>query len=113
MEAARLYGQIAMIFGDIVVTEERLPGNRMHIQRMDEAHELRQIADRVILVLTLQWVDEGNINAAVAVLDVEHHRISTRVMPAADEFDAFGAAGSGSRQVDRSNLSIFGVGPVF
>ena len=41
----------AMVLGDIVIPEKRLPCDYVHIQRMQETHVLGQIGDRMILDL--------------------------------------------------------------
>ena len=61
-----------------LVAENSDRGQWRAILRMQEANELRQIM-KVRLVTTEQRMVEGDSNAAVAVLDIEHHGVSARL----------------------------------
>src|SRR5262249_2448498 len=113
MHGARLNRQVAMIFGDVVVAEECLTGDGMHFHGMEEAYEFRKIADWVILVLTLQWMAERNVDSAVRVLDIKDYGVAPGFMPTPNQFNAFGATGRRASQVNGANLAIFGKRPAF
>ena len=48
MHAAGLDGQRTVILGDIVVPEERLSRDDVHVQRVQVTHVLGQVGDRVM-----------------------------------------------------------------
>ena len=73
-----------MVLGDVVVPEERLPRDHVHIQRVQETNVLGQIGDRMILYLFSQRMIKRDVDAAVAVFNVENHCISARLLPAAN-----------------------------
>ena len=66
-----------------LVPEHRNPGDRVHILRVQEAQEFRQVTN-VKVVAAEQRVLERYVHGAVAVLNVKHHRISADLAPAPD-----------------------------
>lgn len=73
-----------MVLGDVVVPEKRLACDHMQVQRVQEAHVLGQIGDRMILDLLRQRMIKRDVDAAVTVLNIENHGISARLLPPAD-----------------------------
>src|SRR4051794_27871283 len=100
-----------MVLGDIVISEERLSRNHVHIQRVQEPYVLGQISDRMVLDLFHQWMIKRNVDAAVTVLYVKDHGISTRLFPAADQIDSVRAACGSTGHIYGADLSLFGEGP--
>src|SRR5260370_35584374 len=56
---------------------------------------------------------KGNVDGAVAVLDVEYHRVAAGFLPAPDELNTFGASRSQPREVDSPHLSVLWERPAF
>src|SRR5215472_13775290 len=108
VEAARLDCQSAVILGDVVIAEERLAGDGMHVERMNEADKLWQVADGIALQLACQRVIERNVDTAVAILDVEHYGVASGFTPATDDLNAFRATSGRAGQINGANLFILG-----
>src|SRR5438270_3585902 len=100
-----------MVFGNIVVTEERLPGDYVQIKRMQETHVLGQVGDGIIPDLARQRMLKRNVDGAIAILNVKDHGVAASLLPALDQLNAAGAAGRSAGQVDSANLAFLGKGP--
>ncbi len=70
--AMRLHGEFRMGGYQVFVAEDGDPSNRMHVLRVQKADELRQIGNIVALSGSQRMI-EGNIDDAVAILDIEDY----------------------------------------
>ncbi len=70
--AMRLHREFRMCGYQVLVAEDRDPGDRMHVLGVQKADELRQIGNIVALSGSQRMI-EGDIDDAVAILDIEHH----------------------------------------
>src|SRR5215469_326849 len=71
--AARLHRQRTVVLGDVVIAEQCDPGDGVQVKRMQEANKFRKIAYGMVLLNGGQRVLKGNVDATVAVLDVEDY----------------------------------------
>src|SRR5262249_16154720 len=104
MHAPRLHRQLAVVLGDVVVTEERLPGDDMHIERVQEAHILGQIGDGMMLHLFGQRMLKRHVDTAIAILNIKDHSIAACSFPALYQFNSMSAAGSSSGHIYGSDF---------
>src|SRR6185295_4154114 len=68
-------------------------------------NEFRQVME-IRLVTAEQRVFEGNGHAAIAVLDIEYHRVAADFTPVADDPNAMIAGRHQPRKVDRPHFKI-------
>src|SRR5215467_2092283 len=79
---------------------------------MQEAHELRQIRN-VVMLASCQRMIKRNVYNSVAVLHIKNNRIPALLTPAADDAQAVIAAGHHPGQVNSANFEIPGNGYAF
>src|ERR1700737_3106151 len=96
-----------MLLHQALVAEDCDAGDGMHVLRMQEVDQLRDIVD-VDLMLAQQQVLEWNVYAAVAVLNVEHYRVAAYLPPVADDAESVVAGGHDAGQVDGADFKVFG-----
>ena len=81
---AGLDGEFGMIHDQALVAEDGDAGDGVHVLLVQEMHELRHVVD-VNLVLAEQRMLEGNVDAAVGVLDIEDDGIAADFAPVLDD----------------------------
>src|ERR1022692_943091 len=103
----RLYGQLGMLDHHALVAEDGDAGDGVHVLRVQEVYKLRQVVN-VDLMLAQQRMLEGNIDAAVAVLNIEDHGVAADFAPVADDAHSVIAGRHHAGQVDGADFKIFG-----
>ena len=106
---ARLDGQLRMRHNQALVAEHRNTGDGVHVLLVQEIDQLRHVMD-VYLVLPEQGVLEGNIDAAVGVLDIEDDGIAANFAPMLDDAESVIAGSHYASQVNGADLKILGNG---
>src|SRR5208283_2265833 len=84
----------------------------VHVLLMQEVHELGYVVN-VDFVLAEQRVLEGNVDAAVGVLDIEDDGVAADFAPVADDAESVIAGGHDAGQVDGADFKVFGDGNSF
>src|SRR5215469_17020038 len=90
-----------------LIAEDRDTGDRMHALRMQKVCKFRHIAD-VDMLPAGQRMVEGNVDAAVAVLDIENYGIAPHFTPVLDNAYAVVASGHHAGQVNGADFEIVG-----
>src|SRR6266568_7669684 len=107
--AVRLHGQLGVGRYKVLITEDCDPRNGVHVFRVQEADEFRQVGD-VVLLAGGEWMIEGNVDDAVAVLDIKHHGVAADFAPATNNAQAAIATGHHAGQVDGAYFEVLGNG---
>src|ERR1700722_1103927 len=79
---------------------------------MQEADELGNVVN-INFVLAEQRMLEGNVNAAVGILDVKDYGVTADLAPVADDAESVVAGGHYSGEVDGADFEISGNGDGF
>ena len=87
MVLAGLDGEFGMLHDQALVAEDGDAGDGVHVLLVQEVDELRHVVD-VDLVLAEQRVLEGNVDAAVGVLDIEDDGVAADFAPVADDAES-------------------------
>ncbi len=104
--SARLHRQFRMLRHQRVVAEDRNARDRVQSLGVEEAGKLRQIADRITLLLRRQWQSGRNAHRAIGILNIEHYAVAAGLAPGANDLKSLGAACHRARQVDRAYLEV-------
>src|SRR5215472_8853582 len=104
--AARLDGEFGMRYHQALVAKNSDTGDGVHVHAMQEVHELGHIV-HVNLVLTEQWVIEGNRHTAIRVFNIEDHGIAANRTPFANNAQSFVAGSHHSREIDGADFEVF------
>ena len=109
---AGLDGEFGMRHDQALVAEHGDAGDGVHVLLVQEVHELGHVVD-VDLVLAEQRVLEGNVDAAVGVLDVEDDGVAADFAPVLDDAEAVIAGGHDSGEVNGADFEVPGNGDCF
>ena len=102
----RLHRQFGMGFHQALVAEDGDAGDGVHVLRMQEVDELRQVMECSAVVAPEQRMLEGDGDAAIAVLDIEDHGVAAHFTPVADDANAMIAGRHDSGEVDGPYFKI-------
>src|SRR5580692_6976625 len=76
--------QLGMRNHQSLVTKDGHSGNGMHTLRMQEMGEFRKVMNRDMMPASQRMI-EWNVDAAVAILYIENHRIPAQLAPAPND----------------------------
>ncbi len=103
--AMRLHRQLRMARNQMLIAEDGDASDRVHVFGMQEMNELRQVGN-VMTLSAGERVVEGDVDDAVAILDVEDDRVAADLAPVADDAHSMIAARHHSGQVNRAHFKI-------
>src|ERR1700723_2388124 len=95
-----------------LVPEDGDSSDGMQILRVEKTHELWQIADRR-MVSSDQGIFKRNVDASVAVLNIENHGISAHFTPVPDDSQAMVATRHQPGEIDGADLKVLLYGDGF
>ena len=96
-----------MLGDQALVAENGDAGDGVHVLGMQEVYKFRYIV-KVNVVLAEQRVFEGNVDAAVGVLDVEDDGVAPDFAPVTDDAESVVAARHDAGQIDGADFKISG-----
>src|ERR1700732_689321 len=103
--AMRFYGQFGMAGDQMLIAEDGDASDGMHVFGMQEANELGQVGN-IVALSGGERVVEGDIDDAVAILDVKNDRIAADFAPMADYTHSMIAARHHPGQINGADFEI-------
>src|SRR4029077_16597048 len=103
--ATRLYGQFGMAGDQMLVAEDGDASDGMHVFGMQEANELGQVGN-IVALSGGERVVKGDVDDAVAILDVENDRVAADFAPMADYAHSMIAARHYPGQINGADFEI-------
>ncbi len=89
----------------VLIAEDGDAGDGVHVLGMEKANELRQVGN-VVALTSSKRVIEGDVDDAVAILDIEDNRVAPDFTPMSDNARAVITAGHDTGQVNRPDFKI-------
>ncbi len=106
---SRLHGEFGMLHHQPFVAEDGDARDGMHVLGVQEVNKLWQVMN-VDLMFAEQRMFEGNIHAAIGILNVENDGVAANLAPVANDAHAMVAGGHDTGEVDGAHFKIFGHG---
>src|SRR5580658_103551 len=103
--AVRLDRQFRMGGDQMLVAEHGDASDGVHVLGMQEVNELGQVGNIVALSGGQRMV-KGDVDDAVAILDIEHDRVAANFAPVLDDAHSMIAAGHDAGQVNGADFEI-------
>src|SRR5450631_149222 len=89
----------------MLVAEDGDASDGVHVLRVQEPSELGQVGN-VVALSAGERVVEGNVDDAIAILYVEHNRVTANIAPMPDNAHSMIAARHHSRQINGADFEI-------
>src|SRR5713226_9417032 len=103
--AVRLHREFRMVRDQMLIAKDGDASDGVHVLRMQEANELGQVGN-IVALSGGEGVVEGNVDDAVAILNVEYYRVAADFAPMADDAHPMIAARHHPGQVNGADFEI-------
>jgi hypothetical protein len=90
---------------EVLIAKEGDAGDGVHVFGMQEVNKLRQIGN-IVALSGGEGMVKGDVDDAVAILDIEDHGVAANFLPMADDAQPVIAAGHDSSEINRAHFKI-------